>query len=370
MPMKSAGLDEVRAEAHANWGPDVIADIEGAAHSGASYRNNVESFSRFFLMPRVFRTSESRDLSVNVLGKRLSMPVMLSPVGSQGRFHVDAEVGSLRGAAQAGTGMCVSCSSSQSIEEIAAAVPEATRWFQLALFRDRKVLLDLARRAEDSGYAALVVMAGTPIRATHGGRMRASSARSDWGWPNLAPYAKWGLTEVGTEAARLYGDARDPGYRWRDLEVLRRATTLPLVVKGIMSPDDARIAAETGFDGVYVSNTGGRQLDCAPGTLDVLPDVVEAAGPQVTILCDGGIRRGSDVVKALALGARAVLIGRPYIWGLGAAGEIGVRNVLETLRREIDEVLALVGCADLAECDASILRPVDPGWPHSGYGRR
>ncbi len=351
-----AGLDELRAASVAAWPRHVTIDVEGAGHSGASLSNNLDSFRRYGLVPRVLAASATRDLSVTIFGRRLSLPVMLTPIGSQKRFHPDGEVAAMRAAHAAGTGMGLAASSSLALEDFAAAVPDGLRWLQLAPFRDRRILHDLARRGEDAGFGAIIMMVGTPIRVTHGWiPARVPADRGDWDWPNLQPYRD-GLRPQGDDLAdRLYGAARDPGYRWSDIEALCRATALPVVLKGVMFPQDARAAAEVGVAGITVSNTGGRQLDHAPGTLDALPAIVEAVGRRLAVFCDGGIRRGADVAKALALGAHTVFVGRPYLWGLGAAGEAGVRHVIETLRRELDEVMAMVGRDTIAALDRSIL---------------
>jgi isopentenyl diphosphate isomerase/L-lactate dehydrogenase-like FMN-dependent dehydrogenase len=280
-----------------------------------------------------------------VLGQKIELPVVVAPLSYQQLYHPDGECATARAVAAAGTAMAVSTFSTRSHEEITAAAPGLTQWCQLYVFQDRGVTREHLAGAADGGCSAVVLTVDTPRL----GR-RERDIRVGFEVPSdlPLPYAR---SAVGTAAANPTDQFAllDASVSWRDLEWVAGEGRLPVVLKGIVTAEDAQLAVEHGAAAVVVSNHGGRQLDGAPATLDALPEVVEAVGGRAEVYLDGGIRRGTDVAKALALGARAVLAGRAPIFGLAAAGEDGVRDVLELLREELALTLCLLGCASPAE---------------------
>jgi 4-hydroxymandelate oxidase len=290
-----------------------------------------------------------RDLATTVLGARVEMPILVAPMAFHRLAHADGELATARAASAAGTVMTVSTLATTSLE----AVREASigvLWFQLYIFRDRDVTRALVQRAEASGYAAIVLTVDTPVL----GR-RERDVRGRFQLPpeltmaNLLPGLADTFPDVaaGSALSAYAADMLDPSVTWPDLEWLRSITRLPIVVKGIVRGDDAARAVEHGAAAIVVSNHGGRQLDTAIATIRALPEVSEAVAGRVEVMLDGGVRRGTDVVKALALGARAVLVGRPLLWGLALGGEDGVREVLALLRDELDLAMALCGCGSV-----------------------
>jgi len=311
-------------------------------------RENHAAYDRISLRYHVLRDVSTRDVTTRVLGHPVSMPILVGPTAFQGLAHPDGEVATARACGAAGTIMVASTLSNASLEEIAEAA-SGPRWFQLYVYRDRSATEDLIRRAEAAGYSALVLTVDAPVlgrreRDVHNRFRLPDGLRAG----NLAPT---GMDELPAAAdsglAAYFASLIDPSLTWRDVDWLRSVSSLPLLVKGIVRADDAARAVERGAAGIIVSNHGGRQLDTAPPTIDVLPAVVDAVAGRAEVLIDGGIRRGTDVVKALARGARAVLIGRPAIWGLAVGGEAGVRSVLDLLREELDRALALCGCPSI-----------------------
>jgi 4-hydroxymandelate oxidase len=292
--------------------------------------------------------------ATTVLGTDVSMPVLVAPTAFQRMAHPEGEVAMARGAAAAGTLMCLSTAATATIEEVAAAAPEATRWFQLYWSADRGVVQDLVERSAAAGYRAIVVTVDLP----EVGR-RERDLRTGFEVPEHVPVpALLALAEsAGITSAEL-DRLTDNSLTWRDLEWLRSLTSLPLLVKGILTAEDAELACEAGVEGIVVSNHGGRQLDGVAASLDALPEVAQAVGDRAEVLLDSGIRRGTDVVKALALGAQAVLAGRAPLWGLAVGGADGVERVLKLLREEIELALALCGCASPAEVTRAHVGPV------------
>jgi isopentenyl diphosphate isomerase/L-lactate dehydrogenase-like FMN-dependent dehydrogenase len=284
--------------------------------------------------------------ATTVLGTESSMPLFVAPTAFQRTVHPDGEVAMARAAAGAGTVMCLSTFATATIEEVAAAAPGAPRWFQLYWSSDRGFVREVVERAEAAGFRAVVLTVDLPRL----GR-REEDLRTGFVVPEELPVPAFFAL---ADAARAVSPediswAVDDTLTWNDLEWLGSVSTLPILVKGVLTAEDALLAAEAGAAGVVVSNHGGRQLDGVAASLDSLPEVVEAVGDRVAVLMDGGIRRGSDVVKALALGAQAVLTGRPPLWGLGAGGADGAQRVLELLRDELELALALCGCTSPAE---------------------
>src|ERR687895_234929 len=268
------------------------------------------------------------------------MPVLVAPTAFQRLVHPDGEVACAQGAAAAGTVYCLSTLSSVRPAEVAAVVPDAALWFQLYWSGDREFTRELLAEAQESGYSALVLTVDLPFAGRRERDLRnAFRLPADLPLPNLSP-----TVEPPADTVAGVGLVVDETLTWRELEWLSGASALPPVIKGLLTREDAALAVEHGAAAVVVSNHGGRQLDGVPAALDALPEVVEAVGGRAEVLVDGGVRRGTDVVKALALGARAVLVGRAVLWGLATDGEAGARRVLELLRAELELALTLLGC--------------------------
>lgn len=334
--------------------------IAGGAEDEVSLRRNREAFGRWALRPRVLVDVSKRDLSTTVLGQRISMPVIVAPTAFHGLVHPDGEVATATGAAAASTLMVVSTIATKTLEEIAAAI-DAPRWFQLYVYRDRNVTKDLVERAVRAGYKALCLTVDTPVLGRRERDERnAFTLPQGLGIANVRPAGLDKIPEAtrGSAFARYVADLLDPSLTWNDIDWLRSISPLPVVLKGILTAEDAALAVEHGVDGIVVSNHGGRQLDSTLGTLDALPEVVGAVQGRAEVYMDGGVRRGTDVLKAIALGARAVLVGRPVLWGLALGGADGVRAVLEHLRMEFDHAMALAGQSRLADIDARLVQRV------------
>jgi isopentenyl diphosphate isomerase/L-lactate dehydrogenase-like FMN-dependent dehydrogenase len=319
-------LAEERLDANAH------AYFAGGAGDEVTLRENVAALERRKLRPRVLVDVGGGTTATTVLGTEISLPVVIAPVALQRMAHPEGELATARAAAAAGTIMCLSTAATARPAEVAAAAPGASRWFQVYVFEDRGITAELVAEAVDSGYGALVLTVDAPFL----GR-RERDLRIDFKIPE-------GLTPSGN----IFTEGFDLALSWRDLEWLA-GYGLPVVVKGLITAEDARLACEHGAAAVVVSNHGGRQLDGVSATVDALEEVVDAVDGRIEVFFDGGIRRGTDVLKALALGARAVLIGRAMIWGLAVDGEAGVVHVLSLLRDEIQLGLALLGCCSPAD---------------------
>jgi len=324
--------------------PGAFGYFAGGAGDEVTLRDNLEAFFRWQLRPRMLVDVGEVTTATILLGRKISMPILVAPTAFQRFAHDDGEAATARAAAGMGTVMCQSTLSSATPAELAAAAPGAHLWFQLYWSSDRPFTADLLAGVVEAGFEAVVFTIDFPVAGRRERDLRAAFALpQEFGLPNIpGPLAR---QDFHADLSRIV----DATLTWRDLEWLRETCPLPLVLKGILTAEDALLAAEHGAAGVIVSNHGGRQLDSVPASLDALPEVVEAAGERVEVLVDGGVRRGTDVVKALALGARAVLVGRPVIWGLAVGGESGVRDVLELLRRELELGLTLLGCRSPAE---------------------
>jgi 4-hydroxymandelate oxidase len=327
-------LDDFEPEARAALSPDVYDYFAGGAGEEWTMRENRRAFDRWILRPRVLRGAAEPDPSVTVLGVPLSFPVIVAPWAFQWLAHADGEPGTARAAAAEGTLMVVSSTAEAKLEEIAAASP-GPKWWQLYVFTDRGRTRDMLQRAAAAGYSALVWTVDAPVLG-----VRHRDTRSGFQLP------------VG-----VHGDlVIDPSLTWDDLAWIREASGgLPVLAKGVLTAEDARIAVEHGVEGVVVSNHGGRQLDGSSATLDALPEVVEAVGGRVPVLMDGGVRRGSDVLKALALGATAVMVGRATVWALAAGGSEGVATALRMLRAEVVNAMSIAGCRTVAEIDGGLV---------------
>jgi lactate 2-monooxygenase len=344
--------------------PGAFGYIAGGAGGEATMRANLEAFERRRLRPRMLAGNLVRDLSVEVLGTRSPAPFLLGPVGVLSIAHADAEVGAARGAAAGGVPFVLSSAASSSIEQVAEAMGDAPRWFQLYWINDREVAASLVRRAEAAGYDAIVVTLDTPtlgwrprdLRQAYLPFIRGDGCANFFTDPVFCSRLDAPPEEdVLAAAAAMLATFPNLGLTWQDLDWLREQTSLPLLVKGVLRGDDAALAREHGVDGIVVSNHGGRQVDGSVASLDALVEVRAAVGPEYPLLVDGGIRRGADVIKALALGADAVLIGRLYAYGLAVGGSAGVEAVARQLLAEVDLTLALCGGVSVRELDATLL---------------
>ena len=351
---------EARAAEALEAGPfDYIA---GGAGSESTIRANREAFERRRLLPRMLRGNRERDLSVTVLGTSSPAPFLLAPVGVLSIACAEGELEIARASTATGVPLILSSAASHSIEEVAEVMGDAPRWFQLYWINDREVAASFVSRAEESGFGAIVVTVDTLVLGWRERDLEKAYLPFLSG-EGCAQYFSDPVFRTRLErppdedmlsaAAAVLATFPNLGLTWQDLDWLRAQTELPLLVKGVLAPDDALLAFEHGADGVIVSNHGGRQVDGAVATLDALVGVRAAVGPEATVLMDGGIRRGSDVLKALALGADAVLLGRLYAYGLAVAGRAGAEAVIRQLMADFDITLALVGAHSAAEVDES-----------------
>jgi len=324
--------------------------IAGGATDELSVERNRRAYESWALRPRVLRDVSALDLSTTVLGTKVNLPVLIAPCGGHKRAHPDGEFATYRAAASVGTIMAVSANAGSSFEELAGAAA-GHLWVQLYPFRDRELTRDWLARAKAAGYEAVCVTLDSQWPPK-----RERNIRNNYRRTRGVNYPKPGAESVNApRPGRGAGEGADPAATWKDLEWIKSATDLPVVAKGIMTGEDATLCAEAGADGVIVSNHGGRHLDNTLATIEVLSEVVEAAQGKMEILLDGGIRRGADVVKAIALGAKAVFIGRPLFWGLAGGGEHGVVRVLEILREEIEITMAKCGRPTIASIDSTVV---------------
>jgi lactate 2-monooxygenase len=352
-PSVPVSVAELEQRAIAAMEPRAANYVGAGAGSEDTIRANAAAFGRHRIVPRMLRDVAQRDLSTTVLGTAMPAPLMLAPIGVQKVLHDDGELATARAAAAVGTPMIASTASHFSLEEIAAAGGEdAPRWFQLYWANDRRLVESFVGRAERAGYGAIVVTVDTFVPG-----WKPRDLQQAWlpflngmGVANYFedPVFREGLEKTpeedqGAATGHFLGVQANPSLAWDDLAWLREQTSLPIVIKGIQHVDDAREAARRGLDGIVVSNHGGRQVDGAIASLDALPAIAEAVGDQLAILFDSGVRSGTDVLKALALGADAVCLGRPYIWGLALEGQAGVEAVLKMTLAELDLTMALCG---------------------------
>ncbi len=317
---------------------------------------NRQAFQRYRLRPKMLVDVSQRDLTTSILGQNLSMPILIAPMAFQCLADPDGEIATAKAASDLGTVMILSTMSTKSIEEVAQV--NSKRWFQLYIHRDRGLTKALVQRAETSGFSALCLTVDAPLI----GR-READIRNRFTLPeglelaNLATMSNLKLPQGSQESGLFaYFQAQiDASLTWKDVAWLKSITNLPILLKGILRADDAIAAKKEGVEGIIVSNHGGRQLDGAVASLDALTEIVAAVGDELEVLVDGGIRRGTDVLKAICLGAKAVLVGRPILWGLAINGEAGVKHILELLRNELDLAMALSGCPSLKELDSSLI---------------
>ena len=340
--------------------------VAGAAGTGATARANREAFDRWRIVPRMLRDATTRDLSTTVLGTSMPAPILTAPVGVQSILHRDGELATALAAALLGLPMVLSTAASYTIEEVAKASGAGPRWYQLYWPNDDDVCASLLRRAQAAGYTTLVVTLDTWTLAWRPHDLDGAYLPFLRGVGTAIPFSdpafRAGLArppEDDLQAAVLHWVPTFTGKdkSWDRLPFLREHWSGPIVLKGVLHPDDARHAADAGMDGLVVSNHGGRQVDGAIAALDALPAVVDAVGSRIEVLFDSGIRTGADVVKALALGAKAVLVGRPVAYGLAHGGEPGVRHVLRSLLADFDLTVGLSGCRTLSDLDRDLLAP-------------
>ncbi|XP_070328410.1 2-Hydroxyacid oxidase 1 isoform X3 [Odocoileus virginianus] len=332
---------------------------KSGANDQETLADNIAAFSRWKLYPRMLRNVAEIDLSTSVLGQKVSMPICVGATAMQCMAHVDGELATVRACRSLGTGMMLSSWATSSIEEVAEAGPEVIRWLQLYIYKDREVTKQLVRRAERMGYKAIFVTVDTPYLGN-----RFDDVRNRFKMPPQLRMKNFETSDLAFSPKENFGDksglaayvakAIDPSISWEDIKWLRRLTSLPIVAKGILRGDDAKTAVKHGLDGILVSNHGARQLDGVPATIDALPEIVEAVEGKVEVFLDGGVRKGTDVLKALALGAKAVFVGRPIIWGLASQGEKGVQDVLEILKEEFWLAMALSGCQNVKVIDKTL----------------
>jgi isopentenyl diphosphate isomerase/L-lactate dehydrogenase-like FMN-dependent dehydrogenase len=350
--------EELELKARGVLPPEAFTYVAGGAGNEDTVRANREAYRRWRIVPRFLRDVSRRDLSVVVLGRRIPAPIMLAPIGVQSMLHADAELAVARAARSLGAPLILSTVSAKPMEAVAATMGDVPHWFQLYWPGNAELAASFVSRAEKAGFSAIVVTLDTYLL----------------GWRERDLQLGWLPFLYGQGLANFMSDPvfraslpvppeKDPvpavrrflevfsnaALTWKDLAFLRQHTRLPIILKGILHPEDARLAVDHGVQALIVSNHGGRQVDGAVASLDALPGVVDAVGGRVEVLFDGGIRRGSDVFKAIALGARCVLLGRPYCYGLALGGEDGVREVVRNLLADTDLTLGLAGCASFEE---------------------
>lgn len=318
-------------------------------------RDNVEAFRRMKVFPPLLKGVSKADLSTTVLNRRIDMPILLAPVAAQRMFHPEGALATARAAAAAKTVFAVSSSVGHSVEEVARAAT-GPKWFQIYVPKDRAVARQLVERVDQAGYEAIIVTVDL-------GEWKDADRRDRFALPKemLVKHLRdVGYTQVTNEMSNeevqaFNAQAWEISLSWDFFDWLRSITKTPLLIKGVLRKDDAEKAVSLGIDGIVVSNHGGRRLDGMPASIEMLPDIVEAVKGRAEVYMDGGIRRGTDVLKALALGARGVLVGRPYAWALGADGEAGVRKVLALLREEFENAMVSTGCSKIADINRSLL---------------
>ncbi|MBO0831132.1 MAG: alpha-hydroxy-acid oxidizing protein [Actinobacteria bacterium] len=350
--------------------------VDGGAEDEVTLRRNSQSFQDLCFRPRMGVWVPEPDLSTSLFGQPVSFPVLAAPCGAMRLVHPEADIAVARASAAAGTIHVASSASGFSLEEIAESSPDR-HWFQLYRYRGRAGMENLVHRAKAAGYKAIVATVDTPLvskrerdwRNGFSFSMRVNAANALRLGPQLAPRPFWlaryildglpfqlantaGMTEDGAPMALPeMGHRESSSPTWDDIAWVRQNFDGPVLVKGVLTGEDARKALDLGCDGIVVSNHGGRQLEGAPASIDVLPEIVAAVGDKLEILVDGGVRRGGDVIKALALGAKAVLVGRMYVWGLALAGQDGVSHMLDILRAEMMRSMQLMGCPSIRDLD-------------------
>lgn len=381
---QSATVSDLRRIARRRLPRGVFDYIDGGAEDELTMAGNSAAYRRVTFKPRVLRDVSGVDISSSLLGREIAYPLVLAPTGFTRIAHPDGELAVARAAKRAGLPYALSTLGTRSIEEVADAGSDRL-WFQVYTWKDRDLVAELVKRAANSGYEALCLTVDTAVLGRRERDVRRGFTlppkiglstlldgviHPGWSWAfltsepiifaNVAGNSSVGDGRDAISLAEYVGEQFDPALSWEDLDWLRDRWDGPIVVKGIQSVEDARIAADRGADAIAISNHGGRQLDGAPATLDLLPAIAEAVGGSTEIICDGGVRRGSDIVKAVALGANAVMVGRPYLYGLAAAGEPGVDQVLSNFGSEMKRTMALIGCASVDQLGPEYIAPTKP----------
>ncbi len=350
-------LLELEERARAKIGQMAYDYYAGGAEDEITLRENRAAFGKIALRPRMLVDVSVIDTSTTALGQPIAAPILVAPTAMQRLGHPDGELATVRGAGAAETLMVVSTLATTTLEEVAAAA-SSPLWFQLYVYKDREITRALVQRAKAAGYRALCLT----VDAVHSGR-RERDVRNRFALPPEVQLANFSGPEMRMMPREGSGSAlftyisrmMDPALTWKDLAWFRSIADMPMLIKGILTAEDARLAVEQGVDGIIVSNHGGRQLDTALATMTALPEVVEVVDGRAEVYVDGGVRRGTDVLKALALGARAVLVGRPILWGLALEGADGVRQVLQMLRHELEEVMLQAGCPTIPSITRTLL---------------
>ena len=377
---KVANVDDLRSLAKRRLPAGVFDYIDGGAEDEITLRNNVDAYRNVSFKPRVMRDMTHVDTSTSLFGRRLAFPLVLAPTGFTRIAHSEGELAVVRAATRAGIPFTLSTMATRSIEECASVAESDTRlWFQIYTWRDRSVVKNLVERAEAAGFEAVCLTVDTAVLGRRERDVRRGFTlppevglgtiidglkNPGWTWDFLKAdpirFANVeGITAIdGSTAVDLAEHMKsqfDPGLSWSDVEWLRSIWKGPILIKGIQTVEDALIAVESGVEAIAISNHGGRQLDGAPAPFDLLPEVAEAVQNRLEIICDGGVRRGSDVVKAVSLGANAVMTGRPYLYALGACGERGVDHVLDLLQEGIERTMALTGVASVEDLSQDLI---------------
>ena len=377
---KVANVDDLRSLAKRRLPAGVFDYIDGGAEDEITLRNNVDAYRNVSFKPRVLRDMTHVDTSTSLFGRRLAFPLVLAPTGFTRIAHSEGELAVVRAATRAGIPFTLSTMATRSIEECASVAESDTRlWFQIYTWRDRSVVKNLVERAEAAGFEAVCLTVDTAVLGRRERDVRRGFTlppevglgtiidglkNPGWTWDFLKAdpirFANVeGITAIdGSTAVDLAEHMKsqfDPGLSWSDVEWLRSIWKGPILIKGIQTVEDALIAVESGVEAIAISNHGGRQLDGAPAPFDLLPEVAEAVQNRLEIICDGGVRRGSDVVKAVSLGANAVMAGRPYLYALGACGERGVDHVLDLLQEGVERTMALTGVASVEDLSQDLI---------------
>lgn len=356
---------EAKAKQHLDAKPyDYVASSAGAE---VTARNNNRDFEKWQIVPRMLCDTSTRDLSIELFGKKISYPILCAPIGVQSIVHPEGELASARGAAAMGVPFISSTASTFSLEKIANEMGDGERWFQLYWSSDREIAASLVKRAEAAGYGAIVITVDTPMMAWRekdigNGYLPFLEAKGIGNYledPVFCSRLECSpLEDIKSAIAHWSKVFGNPALTWKDLGYIRMQTSLPILLKGILHPEDAKLALEHGIDGIIVSNHGGRQVDGAISAIEALPEIVDVVKDEIPVLMDSGIRRGSDIIKALALGAKAVLVGRPYLYGLALAGEEGVKQVLRNIIADFDLTLALSGKRTVGELTRELLKRI------------
>ncbi|KAI9498982.1 hydroxyacid oxidase 1-like protein [Zychaea mexicana] len=351
-----ASIADFETYARQTMNPGAFGFYVGGADSEITLRRNLEAYNSLLLRPKVMVDVEKVSIATTILGEKITSPICVAPTAYHALAHHDGEKATARACAAVGTCFCQSTNSNYTMDQVASSVPkEALRWFQIYVQEEEDVTKRLIKDCEKAGFKALVV---TLDRPRLGKRLHV--LKSGFTLPKHLSRANFYEDQDNDGSDSYYHGEMYPGMTWKDIKFIKSITKLPIVVKGIFREEDAKLAAENDVDAIIVSNHGGRQLDSCPATIEVLPEIVAACkGTRVEVYVDGGIRTGTDVFKALAIGARAVFIGRPALWGLAYQGENGVKQVLDMLNYEFRLTMTLSGCANVQQIDKSYVAPVE-----------